>query len=676
MSLGIIIVIALVILCAVMVVVIVFARRGDKPSFRFDIGGQAPRAAGGDDTSSQTTFKGRLRGLGIFSGSVIAALFARLLSMQVVSSDDYTQQAESNRTRTVSTAAQRGRILDRNGVELVTNRPSLTITARSEVADDEVKVALLASLLGIPRAACRRKIVDSSEGVQSAKTVAVDVRRSAVAFIQEHADVFSGVNVEQRTQRSYPHGELACHLLGYTGTVTQDQIDASKESDDGLTYENGDTTGQAGVEYQYEGVLQGMRGEQTIYVDADGNVLDYSTSVPAESGSDVVLTIDANIQKTAEEALAKGISKAVSNGSTACNSGAAVVIDATNGEVLAMASAPSFRPELFVGGISQDDWDALSSDDADNPLMNRAVSGQFVAASTIKPLTSFAALDYGVATAESGWNCKGWWTGFGEAYGKWCWKHSGHGGVDLREGITHSCDVVFYEIAKSFYNSETPDGMQETFRKWGLGAQTGVDLPGEAAGRVPDAAWKWEYFSSWPDSERQWGGGDYANIAIGQGDILVTPLQMCCTYMGIGNGGSLWRPHVLKGVRSRGKQGSVIDYQPAVYLTPEEHDDSYALVRSGLRGVIYEESSSVAAHFTNMTIEVAGKTGTGEHGNGEPTAWFCAYAPADEPRYVVAAVIDKGGFGSTSAMFTVRDILGALFDQPDTSSTSVTDATR
>lgn len=663
-----------VLVAALAVAAVLVLSRGDA-RFRLDIGGQAPRAAGGNDTSAENTFKGRLRGLGVFSGSIIGILLARLLSMQLVSGNEYSQQADSNRTRTVTSVAPRGRIFDRNGVELVGNRPSLTVTAHNDVASDDVELQLLANLLGMPKVAAKRKVTDSSQGAQSARTVSVDVTRATVAFIQEHADTFPNVLIEQRTQRAYPQGEVACHLLGYTGTVTQDQIRASQQSGSGLTYESGDTTGQAGVEYQYEEVLQGVRGEQTVYVDANGNVTDYSTSVPPEAGSDVELTIDLTLQKAAEQALADGITRAKRANPT-CNSGAAVVIDVTNGEVLAMASAPSFRPELFVGGISQDDWDALSSDDAGNPLMNRVVSGQFVAASTIKPLTTFAALDHGIASVDSGFVCSGWWTGFGQAYGKWCWKHDGHGGIDLRNGITYSCDVVFYEIAKGFYNSSTQDGMQETFRNWGLGSTTGVDLPGEAAGRVPDAEWKWNYFSNYSDADRQWQGGDYTNIAIGQGDILVTPLQMCSVYMGIANRGTVWTPHVLRGVLGRGDNGSMLEYQPKTHVTPTEDPSYMDLVHSGLEGVIYEESASMTAHFTNMTTRVAGKTGTGEHGNTTPTAWFCAFAPADDPKYAISAVIDKGGYGSTSAMYVVRDILGAIFNEPDTSTTSVSDGTR
>ena len=296
----------IIILAAVAVIAVLMLSRGGS-GFKFDIGGQAPRAAGGNDTSAETTFKSRFVGLGIFSGSVLGVLLARLWSMQVVSGDDYTRQAESNRTRTVTTAAPRGRILDRNGVELVTNRPSLTVCAMSDIANNTIELNVLSALLGIPSVAAKRRATDSTQSAQSARTVAVDATRSAVAFIQEHIDVFPDVSIETRTQRSYPQGEVAAQVLGYTGTVTQDQIDSSADANGGITYESGDTTGQAGVEFQYEELLQGVRGEQTVYVDVHGNVLDYSSSVPAESGSDIMLTIDLDIQKAAEEALVKQI---------------------------------------------------------------------------------------------------------------------------------------------------------------------------------------------------------------------------------------------------------------------------------------------------------------------------------------------------------------------------------
>ncbi|MEY8436670.1 penicillin-binding protein 2 [Atopobiaceae bacterium 24-176] len=667
------IVCAVIVAVAVVAVIVVVHAHGGR--FTVDIGGQTPRAAGGNDTSPETGFKTRLRGLGVFSGGIVAVLAARVWSMQLMSNDEYTSQAERNRTRTITTAAPRGRILDRNGEELVTNRPSLTVVAQADVADNEREVQLLGNLLGMPRMAVKRKIQDTTEGAQGARTVAVDVSRRVVAYLEEHPDLFPGVVVEQRTQRHYPHGKLAAHVLGYTGTVTADQLEASKDADDGITYESGDITGQAGVEYQYESVLQGVRGEQQVFVDADGDVTGYSTSVPAEPGSDVVLTIDAQIQKAAEDGLQHAISKAkaLNNKATA---GCVVVLDCTNGEILAMASYPEFDPSIFVGGISNADWEALSSEGSGYPLMDRAVSGTYASASTIKPLSAFAALNNGISDASSSYDCTGFWTGFGSAYGQYCWDHDGHGIINLRNGIAYSCDTVFYEIGKAFFESNNKEGLQDTYSRWGLGKKTGVDLPGEAEGRVPTAEWKWNYFSSYPDEDRTWRGGDTTNLAIGQGDILVTPLQMACIYMAIANDGVMWRPHVLKSVASKEGSGTVADYKPEKVNEVQEKDEYMALIHDALQGVIYEEDPAVTSHFTNLPVKVAGKTGTGEKAGKDPTAWFCAYAPADDPKYVVCAMLEEGGFGATSAMYAVRDTFGGIYGTPDDSTADSSSSAR
>lgn len=681
MSAATIILIFLVVAGAVAAVIaVLFLNSGNRGGMRFsgngptgggsasplgNIAGAVSRAAAGKEVPPDKMFKNRLRGLGVFSGSILGILTARLWAMQINNTEYYSEQADVNRTRTITTMAPRGRILDRNGNELVTNRPSLTVVAESEVADNTTELNVLANLLGMPAVAAKRKIQDSTVSAQSARTVSVDVNRSSVAFIQEHADAFSGVSVEERTQRSYPNGETACHVLGYTGTVTTEQIEESQNNDSGITYENGDTTGQAGIEYQYEQVLQGVRGEQTVYVDANGNITNYSTSVPAESGSDIMLTIDLALQQATEEALAGGIQRG-HNADSECNSGAAVVIDVTNGEVLAMASAPTFKPNLFVGGISQDDWDKLSDEKEGYPMLNRAISGSYPAASTIKPLSTFAALDYGIATKDSWYNCPGWWTGFGEADGKYCWLHTGHGGISLRDGIVNSCDSVFYDIAKGFFYSDDQDGLQKTFRNWGLGSKTEIDLPSETEGRVPDADWKWNYFTDWSDDERTWNGGDITNIVIGQGDILVTTLQMTCAYMGIANSGTIWKPHLLKGVVGRSEANTMREVSATPHLQPSESQEAYDLVHDALGGMAYEESESIALHFNNLSVRVAAKTGTGEHGTGSATAWMMCYAPADNPHYAIGATIEKGGYGSTSALYVIRDILGAIYNEPDT----------
>lgn len=662
----------IVIVCAVIAVVfialfLVFGR--SEAAYTFDIGGGAPRASGGRDESAETTYSSRLVGFAAVIGAIFAALLARLWSMQLVSSDEYTKEAESNRTRTVTTAAPRGRILDRNGAEIVSNRSSLTVVADADVADDEVEMQLLANLIGMPRQAVYRKVIDSSEGAQSVRTVATDVSRRVVAYLGEHPAAFSGVSVQQRSQRSYPQGTLAAHVVGYTGTVTAEQLEASGSDDSSVQYKSGDVVGQAGVEAMYESILQGIRGEQTVYVDSNGKILQSSTKIDPQSGSDVVLTIDSGIQKAAEDSLEKVLTELRQKGKNPAG-GSVVCLDCTNGEVLAMASAPTFSPSIFVGGIANSDWEGLTNEASNYPLLNRAISGQYPSASTIKPFTSFAALDNGIATPQSGYVCNGWWTGLGEAYGMWCYNHDGHGGLNLQQGITFSCDVVFYEIGKGFSNSSNKDGMQQKFRQYGFGSATGIDLPSEAVGRVPDAAWKWDYFSSLPDADREWHPGDYCNIAIGQGDILVTCLQIAHAYSSIANRGPVFKPHVLKCVKSNIGNGSVIDYKVSQTDDISEEDDYRDLVERGLEGVIYEESESQAAHWTNLNVKVAGKTGTGEQTSvGRNICWMVAYAPADDPKYVVAANVDGGDWGSTTAMLVARDVLGQIYGQPDTATT-------
>lgn len=670
MDLSLVIVIACVVIAVALVVVFVVFGRSEA-NFTFDIGGASPRASGGSDSSPEKTGSSRLVGLAVMVGAVFSALVARLWSMQLISSDDYAAQAERNRTSTVYTQAPRGRILDRTGREIVGNRPSLTVVASSDVLDDEVEMRLLANLLGMPFQAVRRKIQDTTEGQQSLRTVSVDVSRRVVAYIGEHPELFPGVDVQERTQRSYPHGSLAAHVVGYTGTVTSEQLEASQNAGEGkVSYRSGDIVGQTGVELQYESVLQGVRGEQSVYVDADGNVLEYSTNIRPQSGSDLVLTLDLDIQQAAEDSLARVMEELRDKGYEA-EGGCVVAVDCTNGEIIALASAPTFSPNLFTGGISTADWEALQDEGSHYPMMNRAIAGQYPSGSVIKPLTSFAALDYGIADAGTTWYCPGWWTWTGDPSGlpyMKCWWESGHGTVDLADGITYSCDVVFYEIGKGFYENDQSQGMQETFRRYGLGSKTGIDLPGEEAGRVPDPDWKWNYFKSlgYSDDDCTWQGGDNCNIAIGQGDLLVTLIQMVTAYCSIANQGPAWRPHVMKGVRAQVGDGFVSEYRCEVLRDVEEDQAFRDIVARGMEGVVYRESESQTVHWTNLDVTVRGKTGTAEQSTGNPIGWFIGYAPAENPKYVVGANMDRVLSGATSSMYVVRDVFGAIYGQPDT----------
>lgn len=671
MDLSLVIIIVCVVLAVALIAVfLVFGR--SEGAFTLDIGGASPRASGGSDTSPEKGLSSRLVGFAVAVGGVFSVLLARLWTMQLVSSDEYAEQAESNRTSTVYTQAPRGRILDRNGNEIVTNRGSLTVTASADVLDDDIEVTLLANLIGMPYQAVRRKLQDTTQGYQSLRTISVDVSRRVVAYIGEHPEVFPMVSVEERAQRSYPHGSLAAHVVGYTGTVTQEQLAASENAADGsVRYRSGDVVGQTGVEAQYESVLQGVRGERVVYVDAQGNVTGQkSEGFDPQSGSDLVLTLDIDVQRAAEESLVKVIGQQRDIGKEAVG-GSVVALDCKTGEVIAMASYPTFTPSSFVGGISTSDWEALQAADANYPMLNRAIAGQYPSGSIIKPLTTLAALDYGIATAGSWWNCTGWWTWSGNASdpnGMKCWWEGGHGSVDLVAGITYSCDVVFYEIGKGFYN-ESSEGMQETFRRYGLGSATGVDLPGEEIGRVPDAAWKWEYFKGlgYSDEDATWQGGENCNLAIGQGDLLVTCLQMACAYCSLANKGPVYRPHVMRGVRSRVGDGFVSEYRCEQIMDVDEDDAYRELVARGMWGVVYEEDPVQTAHWTNLDVTVHGKTGTGEQISADRAiGWFGAYGPAEDPQYVVVANMDGVNAGGSSSLLVVRDVFGAIYGQPDT----------
>ena len=682
MNAQLIVIIAGCILAAAIIGALLFLR-GYSGKFTFDTAtGTRPRASEGEGSTSGVKSNGRFKLLTAGVGAVFAAIVAKLWSMQMVSSDHYDELAEKNRTRVVTTPAPRGRILDRNGEPIVDNRSSLAIVAYRDLAENTVVVRHLANVLGMPYMAVLRNIQDNTEGAQSQHTIASDVRRSTIGYIMEHIDQFPGVNITARTERFYPNGTLACHLVGYTGTVTQEQLDAQDELTDEeragkIVYQSGDQVGQSGVEYYYENLLQGIRGEQTVRVDADGNVTGQAGAVPAKPGSDIKLTIDLKVQRACEEGLEKAFEVAENTGNSP-SGGSCVCIDCTNGEVLGMASAPTFDPSVFVGGVSSDAWSQLNDDEGGHPLLNRVIGGQYMSASTIKPFTSLAGMEYGVYTAGMSSTCTGWWTGLGEAWGKKCWLESGHGVRNLETGIRDSCDVVFYDLGKNFfYDKDNPEGLQEMYRRWGLGSKTGIDLPSEAAGRVPDSAWKEEYRKDWSADQRAWNAGDMTNIAIGQGDILVTPLQMAVAYCGLAMGGVEWTPHVLLSAVARDGEGDAYAYEPKKRLTAKiETEGAMDVVYRGVHSMIYEESPVTAAHFTNLPVEVAGKSGTGEKDGEDPYGWFIAYAPFDDPKYVVCAMVERGGYGSTCAMPAVRTVLGALYDAPDDQTYTSGDSTR
>ncbi|WP_296010365.1 penicillin-binding protein 2 [uncultured Adlercreutzia sp.] len=600
--------------------------------------------------------------LGTTAVAIFGVLSAKLWTMQILGNSAYADAAEQNLYTTVKTPAPRGAIYDTNGVALVANRPSQTVVADPEVADNRDVIRRLSAVLGVPANVVSSRIKDSSAGAQSLRVVADDVRLRDVAFIAEHADAFPGISVEERSTREYPYGALAAHVLGYTASPSEDEL---KQQAEGREILATDVIGKAGVEATYDSYLSGEHGESKVMVDANGRRISVMSDIKDAKGSDIYLTIDAKAQYVADKALADLIApRGGVIGTGTGSKGAVVALDVTDGSVLVMASFPTFDPTDFTGGVSTELYDKYRDEKVSYaPLNNNVVSGQFMAASTFKAFTSLAGLEYGFATEGSSWNCTGEWDGFGTGDVQKCWKHEGHGTLDLHGGIVNSCDTVFYEIGKAFYD-HGPNGtgeisetaLQEYLGQFGFGEKTDIDLAGEAVGVIPTPAWKQETFRNRP-AEAQFRGGDYTNMIIGQGDVLVTPLQIACAYAGVATG-RIMRPHLLKEVKNSAGE-TVVTYEPQVERTPEVTESHLAYVRDALHGMV-QESHSVGPLFEEIGVDAAGKSGTGEKQNENDTAWFVAYAPYNDPKYVVACVIEQGGGGSDTAAPVVAEVMDAL----------------
>ncbi len=375
----------------------------------------------------------RFAGLAAAAVAIFGALSAKLWSMQIAGSEAYAQAAEENLYTTVKTPAPRGCIYDTNGEALVVNRPSQTVVADPEVADNRDVVRRLSTVLGLPANVVLQRINDAAAGAQSLRVVGEDVRLRDVAFIAEHADAFPGITVEERSQREYPYGALAAHVLGYTSMATPESLENQAAGRDVLAI---DTIGSAGVEATYDAYLSGEHGESQVMVDANGRRISVMSDIKDTKGNDLYLTIDARAQYVADAALAKLIAPSGGVIGTGKGSkGAVVALDVTDGSVLVMASFPTFDPTNFTGSIPTELWDKYQEKGAYAPLNNNVVSGQFMAASTFKAFTSLAGLEYGFATEGSSWNCTGKWDGFGTGDVQRCWKHDGHG--DARSARGH-----------------------------------------------------------------------------------------------------------------------------------------------------------------------------------------------------------------------------------------------
>jgi penicillin-binding protein 2 len=653
--------------------------------------------------------------------SLLVTLVGRLWYMQVVASEEYAQAASDNRIREVVTPAVRGAILDARGRPLVQNRTSLVVSVDRATLldlpeDGKRVVERLAKLLGTTYQKLDKQLtLCGTPGAPEPPVcwngspyqpipVAEDVRAGIALQVMEQREDFPGVTAEMTAIRDYPkpYGVNAAHMLGYLGPVTAEELEEaeSKVGRNGTTYTQTDLVGRAGLEQVYDKYLRGSAGVKQLAVDSAGNVTGTVAEKEATPGDYLVTSIDAHVQKVVEDQLKAAIERAnglVDNNTGLnyrANTGAAVVMEVDTGRVVAMASYPSYDPEVWVGGISTKKYKQLSSERARTPLLDRAIQGQYAPASTFKIVGTAAAAKAGYAL-DSYYPCPSEFVIGTQAFQNY--ESSSYPPMTFRRALEVSCDTVFYKIAYEMWLNEgglepkddAPEYIANTARAFGYGESTGIDLPGEAAGRIPDRSWRREYYAANKDyycnfdeeaspadlksdylqlyadefcaDGYQFRAGDAVLSAIGQGDVLSTPLQTARAYAAVANGGTLYKPQVAKAVMSAGGK-LVKEFEPKPQSELPVSGDVISYIQNALAAV--PVSGTAAYQYTTFPLDevpVAAKTGTGEVQGDQTTSWYASYAPADDPEFVIVMMVPEGGTGSGTSAPSVNEIYKALF---------------
>ena len=580
------------------------------------------------DKSRYASFTRRSLGLSGGMAAVFAVLGGRLYQLQISNGDQYKTQAEDNRVNQRLIAPPRGRILDRFGVELANNRRNYRVLLVSEQATEGVEAALNAIGQVILLTDAQKKRVAHDISVNK-KFVPVPVAENLTweefARINMHLPYLSGVQPDVGETRDYPFGADMVHILGYVAAVSPDDKD---DATDPLLDRPGFRIGKRGIERAFDGEVRGKAGASRVEVNAYGRVIRELSRDQGVPGQDVWLTIDSELQRFTDQRMAG-------------QSAACCVLDAQTGDVLALSSAPGYDPNLFNVGISPTQWNGLMTDEF-KPLLNKALSGAYPPGSTFKPAMAMAAVQNGLSDLHV--NCTGVITLGNHQFH--CWNRHGHGGVDLQRGIAQSCDVFFYEVARRL----GIDKMEAAARALGLGAATGIEIPGENAGFIPSAAWKEARFGI------PWQQGETLVTGIGQGYVLTTPIQLATMAARIASGRAV-SPRIAHTVGNTSQPRPLPDPLPF-------SDDAFAAVRAGMNAVVNGGGTAATWRIKEPGMEMAGKTGTaqvrvitkqerasGVRGNAS-LPWkmrdhglFIAFAPVAQPRYALACIVEHGAQG-------------------------------
>jgi penicillin-binding protein 2 len=572
-------------------------------------------------------------------------LGARLWYLQVVQGEALRAKSERNRLRIVRLQPPRGKVLDRTGRLLAGVRPCFNVCLVREDTGVAVESVLadLSPLLGETEAAIRTSL---AIGRRQPLYVPIVIKRAidwgTLSRIEARLLSLPGVIIEVTPGREYPYGSVAPHLLGYLGEVSEEDLD-SKRYPRALA---GDLVGKYGVEARFDQELAGRKGERRVEVDATGRLVRVLDEYAAIPGNDLYLTVDLDLQQAAEEALAGQV-------------GALVAMEPRSGRILALASSPGFDPQDFAKRLNTEQWDALN-DPVKRPLQNKVIQGAYAPGSIFKIVTASAALQEGVVGPNTTFNCLSKFR-LGRRIFR-CWDWRGHGHISLHRALVESCDVYFYQVGLQL----GIDRIAGYAKAFGLGSRTGIDLPDENPGLIPTSQWKLKRFGE------KWQDGETLNTAIGQGFVLVTPLQMARLISAVANGGTLFRPIYVD--RMLGPDGEVVEYFKgktcgSVSLSKTNLD----MIKKALLGAVAEQHGTGGrARLEN--VPVAGKTGTAQvvkqaarredekmAWKYRDHAWFVAYAPADDPQLAVAVLIEHGGHGGAVSAPIARKVFKRWF---------------
>ena len=626
----------------------------------------------------------RLSFLALLALLAFGALVARLWFLQVMSSEEFEDIAAANTVRVLYEPAPRGRVFDRNGNVLVDNRESLVVmvdrfTFDTEFDQDGQEELVLRLATEISRAGRLTKVfeingalADPRYGPLDSVPVADDVTENFEIVLAERPDEFPGVGTDLRSVRDYPYGDLAAHVLGYVSLLSEEQYELVADSP--KTYRRNDEIGQTGIEASFESVLRGTPGYTRLEVDNIGDPVQVLEQVDPIAGADIHLTLDIDIQALAEKELLAGLAEARNQDQTDPEAlpfnapgGAMVVLDPNGAEVLAMASFPTYSPSEFVSGFSEDQWAELQSPQNHQPLHNRALAGIYPPGSTFKLFTAYAALNSGVIGPRGVLDTRTLYEDAGvyvvpsceeEVVASCTFKNAEeaiYGPVDLARAITVSSDVYFYYLGDTMDRADRFDreGIQRAARLFGFGAQSGIALAGEGAGRVPSP-------SAAEAAGEPWRTGDSIVLAIGQGVMGATPLQLANGYAAFANGGTLYAPKIVDRIENP-VTGEVVQAFGHRVLNQVYLPNSIRVpILEGLLGVTSEVDGTAYFAFGGFPHEewaVAGKTGTAEVVGKADNSLFAAFGPNPDPDYVVVAIMEESGFGASVAAPAVRRVL-------------------